>query len=95
MKAWMLDGSLRHRASGRQSLIPGTSSGRDIFSHRLVFILALGESVLDHVADRHQADEPLIPDDREMARAFVGHFFHGHMDAFILTRCDHLGGHLH
>ena len=53
------------------------------------------KSVLDHVADRHQPDELLIADDREMARAFIGHFFHGPMDAFILTRCDHLGGHVH
>jgi len=90
----MLDGSLCHRASNRQSLIPGTSSGSDIFSHRLVFIFALAESVLDHVADRHQADELLIADDREMARAFIGHFFHRHMDAFILTRRDHLGSHV-
>src|SRR5674536_321454 len=74
---------------------PGGSSGGDIVSHRLVFILAFVESVLDHVADRHQADEPLILDDREMARAFVRHFSHGHMDAFILARYDHLGGHVH
>jgi hypothetical protein len=31
--------------------VPRGSSSRNIFSHRLVFILALGESVLDHVAD--------------------------------------------
>jgi hypothetical protein len=47
--------------------------------------MALSELVLDHVADRHQADEPFIPDDRKVARAFIGYFFHDRIDALILT----------
>src|ERR1700758_2229960 len=73
----------------------GHSTGRNIFSHRLVFILALGELVFDHVADRHHPDELFIPDNRKVARALIGHFFHSRIDAFILRRCDHVGGHEH
>jgi len=52
-----------------------------------------GESVFDQVADRYQADEVLMADDREMAKPSIGHFFHGHMNALILTHRDHHGGH--
>jgi hypothetical protein len=55
--------------------MPPGSTGRNIFSHRLVFILAVGELVLDHVADRHQADELFIPDDRKVARTLIVSFF--------------------
>src|SRR2546429_3227028 len=73
----------------------GGSSGRDIFSHHFVFIFVLGESVPDQVPDRHQANEPLLADDREMAKPSIGHFFHGYMNELVLTRRDHLGGHVH
>ena len=78
---------------GPPKLIPGGSSGRDIFSRHFLFIFVLGESVLDQVPDRHQADEPLMADDREMAKPSIGHFFHRHMNALVLTRRDHHGGH--
>lgn len=73
---------------------PGGSTGRDIFSHGLVFNFARAESVLDHVADRHQADELPMADNREMARALIGHLFHRHIDTFVLTRGDHFSSHV-
>ena len=38
-----------------------SSSGCNILSHRLVLIFALGKLILDHVSNRHQADENSRP----------------------------------
>jgi hypothetical protein len=56
-----------------------------------MFIFAFSELVLDQIADRHQAYDPIIAHDREMAKSLISHLFHGQMNAFILTRRDDPG----
>ena len=63
------------------------SSGRDIFA--LCSYSHSASRCLTKSADRHQANDPLMADDREMAKPSIGHFFHGHMNVLVLPRRDH------
>jgi len=63
------------------------SCGRDIFAQRLMLMFQLLKPIFDHVADRHNSNQSLVDNDREMAAAPNGHFFHGPINAFALLRC--------
>src|ERR1700730_16780209 len=76
----------RRIRSRRPEFCPAGLCGRDIFAHRPMLVFQLLEPIFDHVADRHDANQSLVENDREMAAAPDGHFSHGQIDGFVLMR---------
>ena len=65
----------------------------NVVAERLGFVLHLHEPVLDHVSDRHDADESLLLNHRDMAEFACRHPLHDGTDSLRLTAGGHLARH--
>src|SRR6516164_8559996 len=65
----------------------------DVIAQRGGFVLHLLQSVLDHVADRHDADNLLLLDHRDVAELAGGHALHDDPDGLRRAAGDDFAGH--
>ena len=75
--------------------------GSEILRSRRLYIVAQGcgfllhfvQAVLNHIADRYDADDLILLYDRNMPELAVGHALHDGAHSLVLTTGDNLAGH--